>query len=296
MLTLLACTTTSYVDRIAISVLAPTLRDEFGMTNSEYAFVVNCFMVTYMIMYSVGGRLADLLGFRKALSLYIVWWSLSGSLHALSTGFRSLAGYRFLLQWAREASWPASMKAAAHQVQGPLKSLAVGTVNFGSSLGSALAVPLVGWLTVLYGWRIAFLATGLMGFLLLPFWLSVTRDASHAASAAAVKVVSPISWLNVVRYRQAWAPFIGRLISAGAWGFYRFLDPRVPDSRSRSRSSRNRSHGLDAVPRLGAGRLVRIGSHVLADRQGLVRQSRAENRVLYRRHAGRDRRGYGVRA
>ena len=250
-LTLLACTTTSYVDRIAISVLAPTLRDEFGMTNSEYAFVVNCFMVTYMIMYSVGGRLADLLGFRKALSLYIVWWSLSGSLHALSTGFRSMAGYRFLLAVGEGGVWPASMKAAAHQVQGPLKSLAVGTVNFGSSLGSALAVPLVGWLTVLYGWRIAFLATGLMGFLLLPFWLSVTRDASHAASAAAVKVVSPISWLNVVRYRQAWAPFIGRLISAGAWGFYAFW---IPEYLTRDRGLDLAEIGLMAwMPFLASG-------------------------------------------
>ena len=138
-LTLLAVTTTSYIDRIAISVLAPTLRDEFGMTNSQYALVVNCFMVTYMIMYSVGGRLADLLGFRRALSLYIIWWSISGALHALSAGFRSLAAYRFLLAVGEGGVWPASMKAAAHDVRGPMRSLAVGTVNFGSSLGSALA-------------------------------------------------------------------------------------------------------------------------------------------------------------
>ena len=78
-LVLLAVTSTSYIDRIAISVLAPTLRDEFGLSNSEYALVINAFMVTYMIMYSVGGRLADLLGFRRALSLYIVWWSVSGA-------------------------------------------------------------------------------------------------------------------------------------------------------------------------------------------------------------------------
>ena len=72
LLILLAATTTSYIDRIAISVLAPTLRDEFAMTNSQSALVVNCFMVTYMSMYSVCGRLADLLGFRRALSLYII--------------------------------------------------------------------------------------------------------------------------------------------------------------------------------------------------------------------------------
>ena len=57
---LLGSTTINYIDRIAISVLAPTLRDEFGMTNSQYALVVNCFMFSYLIMYSVGGRLADI--------------------------------------------------------------------------------------------------------------------------------------------------------------------------------------------------------------------------------------------
>ena len=222
-LTLLAVTTTSYIDRIAISVLAPTLRDEFGMTNSQYALVVNCFMVTYMIMYSVGGRLADLLGFRRALSLYIIWWSISGALHALSTGFRSLAAYRFLLAVGEGGVWPASMKAAAHDVRGPMRSLAVGTVNFGSSLGSALAVPLVGWLTVAWGWRTAFLVTGLMGFLLLPFWLSLTKEVSPTRADAGNE--ERIPWLNVVRYRQAWAAFMGRLISAGAWGFYAFWIP-----------------------------------------------------------------------
>ena len=121
--------------------LAPTLRDEFGMSNSEYAFVVNCFMVTYMLMYSVGGRLADLLGFRKALSLYIVWWSLTGALHAAAVGFRSLALCRFLLAVGEGGVWPAGMKTVAHEVLGPLRSLGVGIVNFGSSLGSALTVP-----------------------------------------------------------------------------------------------------------------------------------------------------------
>ena len=222
---LLAATTTSYIDRIAISVLAPTLRDEFGMTNSEYALVVNCFMVTYMLMYSVGGRLADLLGYRKALSLYIIWWSITGALHGAATGFRSLALYRFLLAVGEGGVWPAGMKAVAHEVLGPLRSLGVGIVNFGSSLGSALAVPIVGWLAVTWGWRTAFVVTGLMGFGLLPVWLAVTRKSKKPAASAEPEKVRQVSWLRVIRYRQAWAGFLGRFVSAGAWGFYAFWIP-----------------------------------------------------------------------
>ena len=220
---LLACTTTSYLDRIAISVLAPTLRDEFGMTNTQYALVVNCFMVTYMIMYSVGGRLADLLGFRRALTLYIVWWSITGALHALATGYRSLAAYRFLLALGEGGVWPAAMKAVAYRVRGPMKSLGVGMVNLGSSLGSALTVPIVGALAVAYGWRAAFLVVGLVGFPLIPLWLAVAGKREPAAAQTAPP--KQVGWLRLIRYRQAWSPFVGRFINAGAWGFYAFWIP-----------------------------------------------------------------------
>ena len=246
---LVAVTTTSYVDRIAISVLAPTLRDEFGMSNSQYAFAVNCFMVTYMIMYSVGGRLADVLGFRKALSIYVIWWSVAGALHALSAGFRSLAAYRLLLAVGEGGVWPASMKAVAHEVRGPIRSLAVGLVNFGSSLGSALVVPLAGWLAVVWGWRVAFLVTGLMGFLLLPFWLSVSSG--RAQSAALASASSQMRWISVVKYRQAWSVFVGRFISAGAWGFYAFW---IPEYLARERGLDLAAIGLMAwIPFVASG-------------------------------------------
>ena len=247
---LLAVTTTSYVDRIAISVLAPTLRDEFGMSNSQYALAVNCFMVTYMIMYSVGGRLADVLGFRRALSLYVVWWSVAGAMHAMSAGFRSLASFRLLLAIGEGGVWPASMKAVAHEIQGPLRSLGVGIVNFGSSFGSALAVPLVGWLAVTWGWRVAFLVTGLMGFGLLPMWLAVTREKGQLEVPAASKPVQA-PWLSVIRYRQAWSVFMGRFISAGAWGFYAFW---IPEYLARERGLNLAEIGLTAwIPFVASG-------------------------------------------
>ena len=220
---LLACTTTCYIDRIALSGLAPTLLGEFDMTNSEYAFVVNSFMVTYAVMYSVGGRLADVLGFRRALSLYVVWWSIAGSMHALSAGFRSLAAYRLLLAVGQGGVWPASMKTVAHEVRGPIRSFAVGIVNVGSSLGSAVTVPLVSWLTLVYGWRVAFLVTGLIGFAVLPFWLSLTRRQSRGPEEE--ESAEAIPWLDVVRYRQAWAVFLGRMTAAGVWGFYVYWIP-----------------------------------------------------------------------
>ena len=69
-----------------------------------------------------------------------------------------------------------------------------------------------------------------MGFLLLPFWLSVTRGA-HESEPKSEKQ-SSLSWLKLIRYRQAWAPFCGRLMSAGVWGFFAFW---LPEYLSRER-------------------------------------------------------------
>lgn len=246
---LLAITSMSYVDRIAISVLAPTLRDEFGMSNSQYALAVNCFMVTYMIMYSVGGRLADLLGFRRAISLYIIWWSVAGALHAFSTGFRSLAASRFLLAVGQGGVWPGAVKAVAHDVRGPMRSLGVGIANFGSSLGSAICVPIIGWLTLTWGWRPAFAVTGLAGLLLVPVWLRIT-DARIPNRTPKVPE-KRVSWTRVIRYRQAWSVFCGRLVSAGAWGFYAFW---IPEYLARERGLDLADIGLMAwIPFVASG-------------------------------------------
>ena len=222
LLILLGSTTINYIDRITLSVLAPTLRDEFGMSNTQYAWVLNAFQFSYLIMYSVGGRLADLLGVRRALSLFVVWWSVASVLHAFSVGAKSLAAFRFVLAMGEGGNWPTVMKAAAERVPGAMRSFAVGVVNSGSSLGSMLAPPLVGWLAVTWGWRPAFIVTGLIGFLWLPFWISATRQNRQSGRPIAEKRVP---WVKVVRFRQAWAVFLGRMMADGVWGFYIFWLP-----------------------------------------------------------------------
>jgi ACS family hexuronate transporter-like MFS transporter len=46
---LLASATINYIDRQVLSVLAPLLRDEFKLSNEQYAGILNAFMVTYAI-------------------------------------------------------------------------------------------------------------------------------------------------------------------------------------------------------------------------------------------------------
>ena len=220
---LLASTTINYVDRIAISVLAPTLRDEFAMSNSSYAWVVNSFQFGYLIFYSVGGRLADRWGFRLALTVYVLWWSRAGMLHAFATGAVSLAIFRLLLAVGEGGTWPTALKAVAQSVPGPMRSFTTGIVNSGAAVGAMIAPPLVGWLALNWGWRAAFLATGSLGLIWLPFWrIATARSARALPDQPAPKGAS---WLNILKYKQAWAVAAARCVGDPMYTFYLFWLP-----------------------------------------------------------------------
>src|SRR5262245_47210699 len=87
---LLLATMVNYADRLAISVVAPTLRNEFHMTEQDYGWVVFWFMLGYAIMYAASGPICDRLGTRKGFAVFITAWSLAAVGHATAVGQWSL--------------------------------------------------------------------------------------------------------------------------------------------------------------------------------------------------------------
>ena len=87
----------NYVDRQTLSALAPTIQTDLQMDDRAYADVVNIFLVAYTIAYLVSGRIADLMGTRTSMVLFVVWWSLANMLTAAAQGVQSLGVFRFLL-------------------------------------------------------------------------------------------------------------------------------------------------------------------------------------------------------
>ena len=92
-------------------------------------------------------------------------------LHAAVRGIWSLGWARFLLGLSEPGNWPAAAKAVAEWFPPGQRALGVGIFNAGSSLGSAIAPPMVAYLTLRFGWRFAFLFTGSLGILWLAAWL-----------------------------------------------------------------------------------------------------------------------------
>jgi ACS family hexuronate transporter-like MFS transporter len=88
---LFVATVINYIDRQTLSILSATLREELHLTDGDYANAVSAFLFSYLIMYTVSGRLIDRFGVRLGVSVCIVWWSLASMLTGLARGPLSLA-------------------------------------------------------------------------------------------------------------------------------------------------------------------------------------------------------------
>jgi ACS family hexuronate transporter-like MFS transporter len=180
---LFVATALSFLDRQVLSVLAPRLMTEFGMSNTVYGRVVFAFVLAYTVMFAVGGRILDRIGTRLGLGLSVALWSVASALHAWAAGPWTLGGARLLLGLGEGACFPAATKGAIEWMRPERRALAVGLANGGSAFGAVLAPPLTAWCAAAFGWRAAFLATAAMGLAWLAAWHYGTRGLESGVRA-----------------------------------------------------------------------------------------------------------------
>ena len=165
----------NYLDRVVFSLLSPVIRAEFHLTQMDYAYAVNAFLIAYGVMYLGSGLVLDRVGSRKGLGLFVGLWSAACVLHAAISGFYSLVSYRFLLGIFEPGGWTGAVKTVSERFLPAQRSLAAGIFTSGAGIGSLVAPPLVVWLSQRFGWRSAFLIAGLAGLVWLPLWALATR-------------------------------------------------------------------------------------------------------------------------
>jgi ACS family hexuronate transporter-like MFS transporter len=227
----------NYVDRQCLSVLAPVLLEEFGMTAGDYSRILSAFMLAYLIMQTGSGRLMDWVGTKAGFALCILWWSVAAMLHAAARSALHLGLFRFLLGLGEAGNWPGAVKAIAEWFPARERAFAIGLFNSGSTVGATVAPPLVAWLALGYGWRKAFLITGSLGFFWLALWLFLyQRPERHRWLRPAelelirggqedVRVGERIRWRSLFGYRQVWGLVLGRMLADPVWWFYVFWLP-----------------------------------------------------------------------
>jgi MFS transporter, ACS family, hexuronate transporter len=167
---LFASTVINYIDRQTLSILAPYLKQEYHWTNTDYANIAIAFRVAYSIGQTGCGRQIDRLGTKLGLTISVTWYSIVSLLTSLARGFASFAVFRFLLGAGESANWPGASKAVSEWFPDRERGLAAALYDSGSSVGGAIAPFLVLPVYLRWGWRVAFVIPGLLGFLWLIAW------------------------------------------------------------------------------------------------------------------------------
>jgi len=211
----------NYLDRQTLSVLAPMLREEFGMTNVTYSRVTFAFLLAYTIANGISGPLIDRLGTRLGYALTMIVWSSAAMMHALATNALTLGIFRFLLGLGEAGNWPGGVKVVAEWFPVRERALASGIFNSGAALGAIIAPPLIVWITLKLNWQSAFLLVGAAGFVWVALWRLVYYTPQQLRAASE----KPISWRRLVRTRFVIYLTLAKIFIDPVWYFYIFWFP-----------------------------------------------------------------------
>lgn len=240
-------TVINYVDRQALSVLVPTLRDELGISSAAYGTITTVFLIAYTISQLGFGMLIDRIGTRLGFALSIIIWSIAAMLHAFAQGAASLGVLRFMLGLGEAGNWPAGGKAISRWFPQERRAFSMGFFDGGSAVGAIIAPPIIAALAIYFGWRAAFVVTGALGFLWLAGWLWIyaapenhqwlteadREQATRDGGGGQAKQTSfGTSLRRIIGERQLWGLMVTRMLATPVWWFYVFW---LPDYLSKGR-------------------------------------------------------------
>ena len=288
-------TTINYIDRSVFGVVAPMIREQFGIGDADYGLITSGFLLAYGIGQLISGPLIDRLGTKRAFSLAAVFWSVATILHALGRGLWSFFTLRILLGLAEAANFPAASKAVAQWFPANERSTAVAIFMLGAGLGAIITPPLTVWTMQTLGWEWAFIIPGSLGLVWVFLWqrwyhLPETHPTIGPAEKALImeqrsNQQSQGSWTALLSYREFWGILIARVVSDFPFYFFLFWLPQyLIDVRG---------FDLRAMVTLGCSRSWRAHRWLIefgASHAGTHDQSRAENGYLAGCGIGRPRR------
>ena len=257
-------TTVNYLDR---QVLSLTWKDfispEFNWTDNDYGTITAVFSIIYALCNLFAGKFIDKLGTKKGYLWAIFIWSLGACLHAAcgvgtsalkAAGFVAMMGItasvwlflacRAVLALGEAGNFPAAIKVTAEYFPKKDRAFATSIFNSGSSVG-ALAAPLtIPLIAKFWGWEMAFIVIGALGFVWMGFWIWLYKkpaenprvtaeelkyinqdEGAEPVAAEPEKEEKKISYAKAFSLRQTWSLVFGRFLTDGVWWFFLFWTP-----------------------------------------------------------------------
>ena len=266
-------TTVNYLDRQVLSLTWDEfIKPEFHWNESHYGTVTSIFSIIYAISMVFAGRFVDWLGTKKGYLWAIGIWSLGACMHAFcgivteavaglggaaelvrATGdavvlISTVSMYCFLvarsvLAIGESGNFPAAIKTTAEYFPKKDRAFATSIFNAGASIGALIAPLTIPLLAKAYGWEMAFIIIGVLGFIWMGVWVFVydkpekskyvnaaeleyiRHDKLIEASAETAEKPKKLGILKALKYRQTWAVIAGRFMADGVWWFFLFWTP-----------------------------------------------------------------------
>jgi ACS family hexuronate transporter-like MFS transporter len=239
----------NYIDRLTVSVLAPVITRDLGLSNTEFGGIITWFLLAYTISQSLSGKLYDRVGTKRGFVYSIVLWSIAAMAHAFARGLASLSVFRFVLGLGEAGNWPGAAKTVAEWF--PIRERAFGMAifNSGAAIGSVVAPPLIVWLSLKFGWQVTFIVTGALGFFWLILWIlfydtpdrhkwlreeehQLIREGQRTEEVPDMISAEAPRWRELLRYRQVWAIVLARFLTDPIWWLYiSWLPKYLADAR-----------------------------------------------------------------
>ncbi len=220
----------TYLDRVAIGVVAPDIMRDLNLTKVEMGYVFSAFTVAYALFEIPTAAWADKIGCRGVLTRIVAWWSAFTVATAASWNYLSLLVIRFLFGAGEAGAWPCVGRVFSRWIPAGERGKAQGVFFAGAFLAGALTPKLVGWLSSQMPWRWVFVVFGMVGFVWAIAWWLWYRDEPRDKAGTSAEEVALIErerglpveghgdWRAVFRSPIVWP--ICLIHAANSWGTY----------------------------------------------------------------------------
>jgi sugar phosphate permease len=226
----------TYLDRVCISVLAPSIQKEFSLSQVQMSWVFSAFIISYAMFEIPTAWWADQIGSRRVLTRIVLWWSTFTMATAGAFSYTSMLTLRFLFGIGEAGAWPNAARVFSRWIPARERGRVQGVFFAGAHLCGGVTPIIVIWMTTFLSWRQVFLACGSLGFLWAIGWYRWFRDepADHPSitpeerdmilrerNIPAHEKHDAKSFAAVFRNRSSW--FLCVMYMANTYGFYFFI-------------------------------------------------------------------------
>lgn len=222
LIVLVVAGTLNYLDRSTLSIANVLIRREMGLSIADMGLLLSAFLWAYAFSQLPGGALVDRVGPRHLLSAGLALWSVAQVAAGFVTGFTQFVVARVFLGMGEAPMFSSAVRVVRDWYSVSDRGLPTGIWNCTSSLGPAIAPPILTVLMLSFGWRWMFIIMGIAGVAIALIWYTIYRDArevsltanecSYLTANEEPANTTPVTfgeWRQLFRFRTTWGLILG---------------------------------------------------------------------------------------